>query len=671
MRFAIAILGLVIASAAAAQATAAADTPARLTLRLLPTADLALQSKLFKRLIELAKPTLVRLPPGVAVDDLLRQRCGFVSAPLRAALLVQNPGLDAALQQQERRDIVLPPCPYWQFSVPVEVAGEQSLNRAMSIATGFAGPQTTAQVVARNPQAFDVHSKLVTVAQQALVLPHRSQPFTLFLRDAAGSPAEVADRLATEFPGLLKTSLITENALPDAIKLSKAVPAAAAGNCTGRAGAWPYDPDRLAAALESNKRLRKPGGNYPKTTIVVADTGLRFAETSQLPLWTNPRESDPHSSEHVDEDGNGFEDDLHGAYMNKRFGFPEPIPEYEESEHGTQVVGMIFGPSANEGLKALLRERIEISIAGLVYRDVLGAEPAGEFQGQPRVFVHVPGDSIVRAFNYAETMLPEPVLNVSFSSRSDLPGLEAVLRGARFLTVVAAGNDGEPIGQVGKQSYPPEWRRKYAEAMLIVAAHDGAGRLAQFSNHGRDVVDLSAPGCMLPTTGFDERTVTAWGTSMAAPLVSLTAALLKAEGLLRPAEIRNRILATTDFDPNLKDLYSSGRLNIEKALRIYEGIVVTRHADGTSGEAQFGELSAAGPLRLCGDRIPLRDIVKLIPRYSDGPSPMRLLRRSGPHLVPADCADAPDLRLSFRPEASQTARELRLDEISELIPALR
>ena len=124
--------------------------------------------------------------------------------------------------------------------------------------------------------------------------------------------------------------------------------------------------------------------------------------------------------------------------------------------------------------------------------------------------------------------------------------------------VVSAGND-------GANGDPVEWPAA-APGVIAVAAVDADGVRPAWSSTGAHVA-VSAPGVHILSTvpggGYES-----WsGTSMAAPFVSAAAALLRHAGVLTPAAVRSRLMATADdlgapgFDPQ----YGAGRINVVAA----------------------------------------------------------------------------------------------------------
>ncbi len=146
------------------------------------------------------------------------------------------------------------------------------------------------------------------------------------------------------------------------------------------------------------------------------------------------------------------------------------------------------------------------------------------------------------------------------------PLLQAAIQNAAnagVLVVCAAGNwmnnnDTTPV-------YPASLN---LPNMISVAASDNTDNLAGFSDYGANSVDLSAPGEFIYTTepgggyGWEN------GTSLAAPMVSATAALIwSADPSLTYAQVKNDILSTVDHPAALAGkTRTGGRLDAYAAL---------------------------------------------------------------------------------------------------------
>jgi hypothetical protein len=95
----------------------------------------------------------------------------------------------------------------------------------------------------------------------------------------------------------------------------------------------------------------------------------------------------------------------------------------------------------------------------------------------------------------------------------------------------------------------------------------------------------------------------------------LAAALLRAAGVRDPADIRQRLITSAEYDPDLKGkVRSAGRLNIAKALAVLRGDVVQLN----TGELVCGTLLDRDPLQIysLGSPLDFRQVRKIIFNYS-------------------------------------------------------
>jgi len=160
------------------------------------------------------------------------------------------------------------------------------------------------------------------------------------------------------------------------------------------------------------------------------------------------------------------------------------------------------------------------------------------------------------------------VVNMSLGTASDILSFqEAVQRvsAAGIVQVAAAGNSG------GSVIYPAAYSQ-----VIAVSATDNADAIASWSSRGPEV-DLAAPGVSIYSTYKGSTYKTLSGTSMAAPHVTGSSAMVLTQtikcdtdlnGVCSPAEVQQRLEATAEELGAIgKDnLYGSGLVDAEKAV---------------------------------------------------------------------------------------------------------
>jgi len=283
--------------------------------------------------------------------------------------------------------------------------------------------------------------------------------------------------------------------------------------------------------------------------VAVVDTGVDYNHPDLAAnIWTNPREIVGNG---IDDDGNGFVDDVHG--YNFADNTSDPM---DDQSHGTHVSGTI-GAVGNNGT-GVVGVNWSVSIMALKFLDATGSGYTSD---------------AVRAINYATMMRTRYGVNVRVMNHSwGGPGFSAALHdaiqasgNAGILNAVAAGNDSANVDSA--PSYPAAYD---CSNMLTVAATTSQDQLASFSNWGTTSVDLAAPGYQILSTVPNGGYATYSGTSMATPHVSGVAALAWA---LKPdatvAEVRNAILQGVDHLSALNGrVATGGRLNAYNTLQL-------------------------------------------------------------------------------------------------------
>lgn len=319
-----------------------------------------------------------------------------------------------------------------------------------------------------------------------------------------------------------------------------------------------------------------------EVVIAIIDTGVDYEHRDLLGnLWVN--EAELNGVPGVDDDGNGYVDDVHGynfAYNNS-----DPADDHG---HGTHVAGIVAAAGDNG-----------LDIAGVCWSarimaiKILGAEGDGSVA------------DAVPAIYYAVANGAD-VISGSWGGQDGSDALrEAIAYAHRqgVIVVAAAGNEGSSTSY-----YPAAY-----PGVLAVAATDAGDRRWYLSNYG-DWVDIAAPGRDIPSlrmgaseSSSEDFTGNKSGTSMAAPHVSgACALLLSANPLLTREELLE--IVTTTGDPIASGICSSnGRLNVYRALQaaVPPAGIVRLDRQRYGQETRIGILLADWQLRGVGRQVVL------------------------------------------------------------------
>jgi subtilisin family serine protease len=292
--------------------------------------------------------------------------------------------------------------------------------------------------------------------------------------------------------------------------------------------------------------------------IGIIDEGIQFTHPDLAAnIWTNPFDL----VDGVDNDGNGYIDDVHGwDFDGNDNSIYDGGSKGTLDDHGTHVSGTIGGVGGNG-----------IGVAGVNWQVTL---ISGKFLGRRGGTTA----NAVKAVQYFTDLKVRHGLNIVATSNSWGGGgfsqalADAIVAGAQqnILFIAAAGNGGrDGVGDNNDSvaSYPSNYNTTAGagyDAVIAVAAISSSGGLASFSNFGATTVDIGAPGVgVISTTAFNSYTSFS-GTSMATPLVSGAAALYASTHPgATAAQIRSAILLSAVPTASLTGkTVTGGRLNV-------------------------------------------------------------------------------------------------------------
>lgn len=271
-----------------------------------------------------------------------------------------------------------------------------------------------------------------------------------------------------------------------------------------------------------------------KVVVAVIDTGVDYKHPDLADnMWIN--EAEAKGEAEVDDDNNGYVDDIYGYDV-----FDDDGDPMDEQGHGTHCAGTI-GAKANNG----------IGIAGLNWDVSLMAVKFLNRWGNGTI------EGAVKAVDYAQKNGAK-ILSNSWGWRERSEILRRVMNETRdrgILVVAAAGNMGANSDR-GYALYPASYQ---SDNIISVGAVNNRGNLASFSNYGENLVHITAPGVNIYSTSRDGGYRSISGTSMAVPYVAGVAALLLAQdSKMGYREVRRRILSTARPLWPLKGYITSG-----------------------------------------------------------------------------------------------------------------
>ncbi|MDY3899952.1 MAG: S8 family serine peptidase [Bacilli bacterium] len=252
-------------------------------------------------------------------------------------------------------------------------------------------------------------------------------------------------------------------------------------------------------------------GGDPSVTVAVIDTGVDYNHPDlKANMWVNPNEIPGNG---IDDDGDGYIDDVYGCstISDERFHSGDPMDDHG---HGTHVAGIIAASNN------------KIGTVGVAYNVKIMAIKAGQASG---VFLQ---SDIAEAIVYAYTHGAD-VINMSFGGSACSIAVQDALQSAYTTStlVASAGNDGCPNERTDWYSPLPNYPAALSYVIGVMSVN-ALGVESSFTNwdavaYNSKEYEVYAPGEAILSTLPNNRYGKLNGTSMAAPIVSGIAALIR------------------------------------------------------------------------------------------------------------------------------------------------
>lgn len=325
-------------------------------------------------------------------------------------------------------------------------------------------------------------------------------------------------------------------------------------------------------------------GNRSVVIAVVDDAVYIDHEDIKDNVWKNSGEI---AGNGVDDDGNGYVDDIEGwdSYYQNNDPRPNNTARLAGKQyHGTHVSAIAGGRTNNIKGMASLSFNVSLMPIKTSYINSRGSASLSTV-------------ALARGIEYAVVNKAD-VINMSWGGPGKSPLIQSALKVAAdsgIVLVAAAGNSGlTPYGSFSM--YPASY-----DNVISVGASNQLDKKTGFSNFNADI-DVLAPGdkiyaCLAKTTSSYGSLS---GTSMASPMTAALAALILSKNPdLTPLEVESIIESTAvnvnALNPGFIGKIGSGRINADSAVRKAPAVIADFTVESQqacpSVDLQFSDLS--------------------------------------------------------------------------------
>jgi subtilisin family serine protease len=321
----------------------------------------------------------------------------------------------------------------------------------------------------------------------------------------------------------------------------------------------PFIKEKWGLARTDAKKAWEISKGSKEVVVAVIDTGIDTKHKDlACNIWQNPGESGAKANNGIDDDKNGFIDDVAG------WNFVNSNNDLTDTHgHGTHIAGIIGACGGNGfGISGVAPN---VSIMGLKYFDLKApqANPLKNTISSIRYVVEMQKRFPDRRFiiNYSGG-------GIEYSADEFAAIREAEKAGILF--IAAAGNEKSNTDDPDKHYYPADYH--LTNIISVTAVNRDEIKVLPSSNFGVRTVDIAAPGekiySTLPGNTFGPLT----GTSQATAFVTGVAVLVMAHNReFNVSDVKKYILRTGDEYATLLSKTGSAKLlNSFKALTSFD-----------------------------------------------------------------------------------------------------
>lgn len=271
---------------------------------------------------------------------------------------------------------------------------------------------------------------------------------------------------------------------------------------------------QTSAQIHADEAWAAMSNNTNKPVVAIIDSGVdynHYVFVDSGAIWVN---SDEIPGNNIDDDGNGYIDDVRG--WNFVSNTNDPL---DDDNHGTHVAGIVLGIT-QDILKPTLDPAV-IQIMPLKFLDSQGVGTTSD---------------ALEAIQYAIDNGAN-VMNNSWGGGAYSQALHDVItqaynHGMSF--IAAAGNASN--NNDSAPTYPANYD---VPNVVSIAATSSSDSLASFSNYGATSVHVASPGIGILSTLPNDSFGYSSGTSMAAPFASgLAALLIREKGVINGYQVK-------------------------------------------------------------------------------------------------------------------------------------